>query len=184
MSRYAYVADGVVKRIIVVADSVNLNQLYSAGYVLHLHLCDDTVQVGWTYDGTTFAAPSEELEKADLLHLTKIFASSTLATALTIDDVQISARPSDTESLTATVEYAKTVSEDTVCRVKLGSTWAAITAAKVLATYDKIIQFRQQVIEITAVAEIGIADGTYKTRAQLESLGWPSSVIVVTGSSS
>lgn len=51
--RYAFVQNGVV----VEAWSRNPAELFDAGYASQFVNCPDEVEQGWTFDGTTWAAP-------------------------------------------------------------------------------------------------------------------------------
>jgi hypothetical protein len=54
--RYAYVQHGVVQE----AWSRDPFELFDAGYASLFVACPDDVQQGWTYDGSTWAAPAPE----------------------------------------------------------------------------------------------------------------------------
>jgi len=63
MAMFASVSNGVVAEIIpdkIKIDGANipLAQRYHADFVSSLIACPDDVQSGWTYDGTSFAAPA------------------------------------------------------------------------------------------------------------------------------
>lgn len=53
----AFVADGIVHEFIEPRDGHSLEELYHPDYLASVVRCPNKVQIGWTYDGETFAPP-------------------------------------------------------------------------------------------------------------------------------
>ena len=116
MTRYAQIADGVVKVIIASAtDPDGINGAWIA--------CGDAVSPGWTYDGTVFAPPAPQPE---VRHITRLAFLSrfTDAEAVAIDLASIGS----TVPAASMRRYTTKVNASTFIDLDRADTRAGVTA--------------------------------------------------------
>jgi hypothetical protein len=117
--RYAYVANGVVQE----AWSRDPFELFDAGYARLFVVCADEVQQGWTFDGTTWAAPAPEPTPVPrTVSMRQARLALLQAGKLSAVDAAIAASPSPAkEQAQIEWEYATQVTRDSALMQQLAT---------------------------------------------------------------
>lgn len=183
----AYVVNGVVVELPTPVTGFTLQQCYAPAYLADCVSAPDNVAVGWTYDGTSFSAPSlpPPINKAQLNDYAnaKQWNLATGGYTVTIDGAGITF-PTDVVSMGLITGKAARLAQPNPPASFIWQTptgFVTIAAADFISVATQIADFVQATFDDLEPVEASIASGSITTTAAVDSAAWPSNVSAAAG---